>query len=96
MAEALTGVALFILAATALGLFKVLRAEFAIERMMAVQLLGTGGAAAMLLLGAASGAGAMTDVALMLVLFAAFSCAAVTIGQPRPAADASESAEGDA
>lgn len=96
MAEALTGVALFILAATALGLFKVLRAEFAIERMMAVQLLGTGGAAAMLLLGAASGAGAMTDVALMLVLFAAFSCAAFTIGQPRPAADASESAEGDA
>lgn len=84
MADILTGAALFILAVTALGLFKVLRAEFAIERMMAVQLLGTGGAAAVLLLGAASGSGAMTDVALLLTLFAAFSCTAFTLGQPGP------------
>ncbi|WP_332684307.1 monovalent cation/H+ antiporter complex subunit F [Bosea sp. (in: a-proteobacteria)] len=82
MADILVAAALFILAVTALGLFKVLRAELAIERMMAVQLLGTGGAAAVLLLGAASGSAAMTDVALLLMLFATFSCAAFTLGRP--------------
>ena len=84
MAEILVGVALFIVAVTALGMFVVLRAEVAIERMMAAQLLGTGGAAAALLLGAAHGSEAMSDVALLLMLFAAFSCAAFTLGQPRP------------
>lgn len=87
MADILSGVALFILAVTALGLIEVLRARFAIERMMAVQLLGTGGAAAVLLLGAASGSRAMSDLALLLTLFAAFSCAAFTLGQPGPDAD---------
>ncbi|TCR66316.1 multisubunit sodium/proton antiporter MrpF subunit [Bosea sp. BK604] len=93
VAEILTGVALFILAVTALGLFRVLRAEFAVERMMAVQLLGTGGAAAILLLGAASGTGAMSDVALLLVLFAAFSCSAFALGQASPNVDGSERPE---
>lgn len=87
MADILTGVALFILVVTALGLFKALRADFAVERMMAVQLLGTGGAAAVLLLGAASRSRAMSDLALLLMLFAAFSCAAFTLGQPGPDAD---------
>jgi multicomponent Na+:H+ antiporter subunit F len=86
VADILVGVALFILAVTALGMFKMLRAELAIERMMAVQLLGTGGAAAVLLLGAAQGSEAMSDVALLLMLFAAFSCAAFTLGQPSPVA----------
>lgn len=85
MADLLTGAALFILAATALGLFCVLRSQVAAERMMAVQLLGTGGAAAVLLLGAASQAPAMTDVALLLMVFAAFSCTAFTLGQTDPA-----------
>lgn len=93
MADILTGAALFILAVTALGLFKVLRAELAIERMMAVQLLGTGGAAAVLLLGAASGTGAMTDVALLLMLFAAFSGAAFALGQAGRDADAPDRTE---
>ena len=81
MPDYLTGVALFILAATALGLFRVLRARIAIERMMAVQLLGTGGGAALLLLGVASGVPATSDAALLLMLFATFSCAAFTLGQ---------------
>lgn len=93
VADILTGAALFILAVTALGLFKVLRAEFAIERMMAVQLLGTGSAAAVLLLGAASESGAMSDVALLLMLFAAFSCAAFTLGEASPAASETERGE---
>nr|WP_246367865.1 hypothetical protein [Aurantimonas endophytica] len=48
---------------------------------MAVQLLGTGGAAVVLLFGAASGAGSMADVALLMMLFAAFSCTAFTLGE---------------
>jgi len=84
MAEALTGAALFILLASAAGLAAVLRSRIAIERMMAVQLLGTGGAATLLLLGAATSEPALTDVALLLVLLSAFSCAAFTLGEGEP------------
>jgi multicomponent Na+:H+ antiporter subunit F len=79
MPDLLTGVAVFILGVTALGLLRVLRANLAVERMMAVQLLGTGGAAVLLLLGAADGVPAMVDVALLLMLLAAFSCAAFSL-----------------
>lgn len=96
MADLLTGAALFIMAVTALGLFAVLRRELAVERMMAVQLLGTGGSAAILLLGAASGSAAMTDVALLLMLFAAFSCAAFTLGQRGSTPGAAERPEDEA
>ncbi|MBS7707609.1 monovalent cation/H+ antiporter complex subunit F [Chelatococcus asaccharovorans] len=81
MADVFTAAALAILAATAFGLFRVLRSRIAVERMMAVQLLGTGGVAALLLLGAASGVAATSDAALLLMLFAAFSCAAFTRGE---------------
>lgn len=81
MAEMLTGAALLILVTVAVGLFRVLRADLAIERMMAVQLLGTGGAAAALLLGTATSSPAMVDVALLLMLFAAFSCSAFALGE---------------
>ncbi|KRD95894.1 sodium:proton antiporter [Bosea sp. Root381] len=87
MADVLTAIALFILAAIALGLFAVLRSRVAIERMMAVQLLGTGGAATLLLLGAATAQPALADVALLLVLLSAFSCAAFTLGERGAAAD---------
>ncbi|MCO5076931.1 multiple resistance and pH regulation protein F [Chelatococcus sp.] len=80
MADFLIGTALFISAVTALGLYRVLRARIAVERMMAVQLLGTGGGAALLLLGVASGVSAANDAALLLMLFATFSCAAFTLG----------------
>lgn len=79
MSELLTATALFILAVTALGLYRVLRADRPVERMMAVQLLGTGGAAVLLLTGAANGVTAMVDVALLLMLLAAFSCAAFSL-----------------
>lgn len=82
VADILVAAAFVILVVTALGLFAVLRAERAVERMMAVQLLGTGGTAAVLLLGAASGSPAMIDLALLLMLFAAFSSAAFSLGLP--------------
>lgn len=84
MAESLTAAALFVLLASAAGLFVVLRSRIAIEKMMAVQLLGTGGAATLLLLGAASAQPALTDVALLLVLLSAFACAAFTLGETDP------------
>lgn len=84
MADALTGIALFVVAVTAFGLFKVLRSAVAVECMMAVQLLGTGGAAALLLLSAATRMPALIDVALLLMLLAAFSCAAFTLGNSSP------------
>lgn len=86
MADLLTGAALVILAVTAVALFRILRARVVAERMMAVQLLGTGGAAALLLLGTASGVAATVDVALLLALFAAFSCVAFVLGAGEPAA----------
>jgi multicomponent Na+:H+ antiporter subunit F len=87
MADVLTAAALFILAVTAVALLRVLRSRIVAERMMAMQLLGTGGAAVLLLLGAASGLPAASDVALLLTLFAAFSCVAFVLGVAEPAGE---------
>jgi multicomponent Na+:H+ antiporter subunit F len=76
----LSAAALFILAVTAIALRRVLRSGIAAERMMAVQLLGTGGAAVLLLVGAATASPAASDVALLLALFAAFACVAFALG----------------
>jgi len=73
MAEFLLGAAAFILTMVALGLIRVLRGPADADRMMAAQLLGTGGIAAVLLLGAATGEAAAVDVALTLALLAAFA-----------------------
>jgi multicomponent Na+:H+ antiporter subunit F len=73
MAEFLLGAAAFILAMVALGLARVLRGPADADRMMAAQLLGTGGIAAVLLLGEATGETAAVDVALTLALLAAFA-----------------------
>jgi multicomponent Na+:H+ antiporter subunit F len=73
MAEFLQGASVFVLAMVALGLVRILRGPNDADRMMAAQLLGTGGIAALLLLGAASGVGAVVDVALTLALLAAFA-----------------------
>lgn len=81
LAGLLTAAALFILVTVALGLFRILRSDTGMERMMAVQLLGTGGAACALLLAAASAVPAIVDVALLLMLLAAFSCAAFAMGE---------------
>jgi len=73
MAEFLQGASVFVLAMVALGLARILRGPGDADRMMAAQLLGTGGIAALLLLGAASGVGGIVDVALTLALLAAFA-----------------------
>ncbi len=63
----------FIVLMVALGLVRVARGPGRAERMMAAQLLGTGAIGALLLFGAASGDGAMFDVALTLALLSAFA-----------------------
>jgi multicomponent Na+:H+ antiporter subunit F len=73
MVEFLQGASLFVLAMVALGLVRILRGPNDADRMMAAQLLGTGGIAALLLLGAATGEAAAIDVALTLALLAAFA-----------------------
>lgn len=74
--EFLVLAALFILVLTTAGLFVVMRTRFGFERLMAIQLLGTGGTAVLLLLGTAKDDTSMVDAALLMVLFAAFSTVA--------------------
>jgi multicomponent Na+:H+ antiporter subunit F len=78
VAELLALAAVFVLASVALGLVRLLRGPSAADRMMAAQLLGTGGAAICLLLAAAEEVEAIADVALTLALLAALAAAALS------------------
>ena len=83
----------FVLAMVAVGLVRVLRGPANADRMMAAQLLGTGGIAVLLLMGAATDVTALVDVALVLALLAAFAAVAFVIGgapSERPEAEATE------
>jgi multicomponent Na+:H+ antiporter subunit F len=81
----------FVLLMVALGLIRILRGPDDADRMMAAQLLGTGGIAALLLLGAATGEAAVIDVALTLALLAAFASIAFVKARPAANAGAAES-----
>ncbi len=59
-----------------LGLVRVLRGPGNVDRMMAAQLLGSGGIAVLLLMAAAYGVNAAADVALTLALLTAFASVA--------------------
>jgi multicomponent Na+:H+ antiporter subunit F len=72
----LLGAAAFVLTMVGLGLVRILRGPGNAERMMAAQLIGTGGIAAVLLAGAATGSAATADVALTIALLATFSAIA--------------------
>ena len=87
MPEALLAASGFVLAMVALGLVRVLRGPGDADRMMAAQLLGTGGIAVLLLVGAAAGADAVIDVALTLALLAAFASIAFVKAVPGAAPD---------
>ena len=89
MADFLLAAAAFVLAMVALGLIRILRGPGDADRMMAAQLLGTGGIATLLLLGTATGEAATVDVALTLALLAAFASFAFVKAQSAPAADES-------
>jgi len=87
MADFLLAAAGFVLATVALGLVRILRGLGDADRIMAAQLLGTGGIAALLLLGAAMSVPAAVDVALILGLLAAFVSVAFVSGTSPAEAD---------
>ena len=87
MADFLLVAAGFVLATVAVGLFRVLRGPGDDDRVMAAQLLGTGGIAVLLLLAAAMNVPAAVDVALILAVLAAFITVAFVKGAARSEAD---------
>lgn len=76
MTDFLLIAATFVLATVALGLFGISRRTSPADLIMAVQLLGTGGTAILLLLAEATATPPIVDVALMLALLAAFAAVA--------------------
>jgi multicomponent Na+:H+ antiporter subunit F len=94
MNDALLIAAGFILLMVGAGLIRVLRGPGDFDRMMAVQLLGTGGIASLLLIASATTVAGVEDVALGLALLAAFASIAFVnsadAGGPKP----SEAEEG--
>ncbi|WP_024514392.1 monovalent cation/H+ antiporter complex subunit F [Bradyrhizobium sp. Tv2a-2] len=73
MNDFLTAAVGFVLAMLALGLVSILRGPGDTDRMMAAQLIGTGGIAVLLLLGTVARVPAAVDVALTLALLATFA-----------------------
>jgi len=73
MSELLLAAAGLIVLTVAVGLARILRGSDDVERLMAVQLLGTGGIAALLLIAYATHVPGVEDVALGLALLAAFA-----------------------
>jgi multicomponent Na+:H+ antiporter subunit F len=76
VSEAFLAAAGLILVGVAAGFARVLRGPGDVERLMAVQLLGTGGVAALLLIAYATNVPGVDDVALGLALLAAFAAVA--------------------
>lgn len=70
--------ALILLLVLLLGTVRAMRGPTLADRMLSVQLLGTGGVALLLLLSAVTSTPALLDVALVLALLAAVAVAAVT------------------
>lgn len=68
--------ATLLLASVAAGLWRIWRGPTAADRMMAAQLVGTGGVGVVLLLAAAGPRWGMLDAALVLALLAAFAAVA--------------------
>ncbi len=88
MSDFLLAMAGMILFTVAVGLVRVLGGPGDVDRLMAAQLLSTGGIAALLLVAAATGVSGVEDVALGLALLAAFaSTAFVNSAAPAEAPD---------
>ncbi|HQR51912.1 MAG TPA: MrpF/PhaF family protein [Burkholderiales bacterium] len=85
MTTFLLAAAACVLLLTAVGLKPLLRARGAADRIMAVQLLGTGGIGALLLFAEGVERYAAIDVSLTLALLAAFVSVALAKAASRPA-----------
>ncbi|WPL17176.1 putative monovalent cation/H+ antiporter subunit F [Thiorhodovibrio winogradskyi] len=87
---------LFILLTVLLGLVRILRGPGDDQRLMAVQLLGSGGLAALLLLGSVIDLTGATDLALLLALLAAFAAVALVAGLGAGSASLGDQGQGSA
>ena len=84
----------FVFAMVALGMVRIVRGPTRADRMMAAQLLGTGGIAALLLRSDVTETPAVVDVALVLALLAAFASVAFVVkGSRMPAGEPEASNE---
>jgi len=83
----------FVFAMVALGMVRIVRGPTRADRMMAAQLLGTGGIAALLLRSDVTDRPAVIDVALVLALLAAFASAAFVVKAAREASGEPEASE---
>ena len=91
MTDFLLATAGAILFTVAVGLVRILGGPGDADRMMAAQLIGTGGIGSLLLIAAATGARGVEDVALGLALLAVFaSVAFVNSGAPAQDSDAAD------
>lgn len=92
MTEFLLSAAGVILLTVAAGLVRILRGPGDSDRMMAAQLLGAGGIAALLLVASATGAPGAVDVALGLALLSAFASVAFVNSAAPPERNLNEEA----
>jgi multicomponent Na+:H+ antiporter subunit F len=91
MNDVLLAAAGIILVTVGAGLARVLYGPREVDRMMAVQLLGTGGIAALLLAASATGVAGVENVALGLALLSSFASVAFVNASPaRGASDRGE------
>jgi multicomponent Na+:H+ antiporter subunit F len=92
MSHVFFGAACLVLVTVAVGLVRVLSGPGDVDRMMAAQLLGTGGVGVLLLLGAAPDEPAAVDVALATALLASFSSVAfvMSFGESREPDEAND------
>ena len=90
MNEFLLSAACLVLLLTALSLYRLFREPSDVDRVLAAQLIGTGGVAILLLIGAASNETAVIDVALTLALLAAMASIAFV-----KAADSRDKSDGE-
>jgi multicomponent Na+:H+ antiporter subunit F len=93
MPSFLLAIATFILAMVALGLLRTVRGPAAADRMMAAQLLGSGGVAMLLLVSVATANASVMDVALLLALLAAFASVAFVRDAPASSSEFFEAAD---
>lgn len=83
MPELLLTAAVIVPVSVIAGLPRILRGPAVVDRIMAAQLLGTGGIAALLLAGVATATPSFVDAALVLALLAAFATIAMARAAPR-------------
>jgi len=93
MAEFLQFASGFVSAMVVLGMVRIVRGPTRADRMMAAQLLGTGGIAALLLRSDITGTPSVIDVALVLALLAAFASVAFVVKGAREASGEPEASE---